>query len=99
MCRSFPLAEITIELFGTARLASERRRIELQVPAQASVGHLVTILAGASPALVGIALREDLSGLLESYVLNVNGTEFVEGDELTLRDGDTLMLFSSLAGG
>ena len=93
------IAEVSIELFGTARMASARRTIAIHAPANASVEELVSLLASASPALVGIALREDLSGLLESYVLNINGTEFIDGDEITLRDGDILMLFSSLAGG
>jgi molybdopterin converting factor small subunit len=60
---------------------------------------LALVLARICPELVGVALRDDLSGLLASYTLNLNATEFVEGDELTLRDGDTLLLFSSQAGG
>ena len=78
MTGSDKLAEITVELFGTARMAGARRDLTIQVPAEASVGELVSVLARACPALVGIALREDLSGLLESYILNINGTAFVE---------------------
>lgn len=92
-------AVIVVELFGTARLAAGRRRLQIDVPRIAEVRELVAILAHVCPPLVGIALREDLCGLLESYALNLNGTEFVESDDLTLQDGDTLLLFSSLAGG
>ena len=90
---------IVVELFGTARIASGRRQLHIDAPLNATVSELVAILAQKCPSLVGIALQEDLSGLLESYTLNLNGTEFVEMDELTLQDGDTLLLFSSMAGG
>ncbi len=90
---------ISIELFGTARMACGRRRLEGRVPANASIGDVASALAKICPELVGVALREDLSGLLESYILNLNATEFVESEELTLRDGDILLLFSSQAGG
>ena len=92
-------AEIVVELFGTARIASGRRTLQVNAPGNAEVGELVSILAATCPSLIGIALREDLSGLMESYTLNLNGTEFVESDKLTLHDGDTLLLFSSMAGG
>ena len=92
-------ARIVVELFGTARIASGRKRVRIDAPQKATVGDLVAVLAYVCPSLVGIALREDLSGLLESYTLNLNGTEFVERDELILQDGDTLLLFSSMAGG
>ena len=92
-------ARIVVELFGMARIASGRRMLDIDAPSDATVGELVEILAHKCPSLVGIALKEDLSGLLESYTLNLNGTEFVESDGLTLHDGDTLLLFSSMSGG
>ena len=90
---------ITVELFGTARMACGRRRVEARLPASASLADVAAVLAGICPQLVGVALRHDLSGLLASYTLNLNATDFVEGDELTLEEGDTLLLFSSQAGG
>ena len=80
-------------------MACGRKLIETRVSAYVSIRDLASILARICPELVGVALRDDLSGLLASYTLNLNATEFVEGDELTLRDGDTLLLFSSQAGG
>ncbi|MYC05751.1 MAG: MoaD/ThiS family protein [Chloroflexi bacterium] len=92
-------ANVTIELFGTARIASGRKAIALTLPSNASAASLVVALAEKCPALVGVVLRDDLAGLLESYTLNLNGTEFVSDGCLRLRDGDTLLLFSSQAGG
>ena len=90
---------ITIELFGTARLVCGRRLLETRIPANVSVADVAAALVRLCPALVGVAIRDDLSGLLSSYTLNINATDFVEGDELTLREGDTLLIFSSQAGG
>ena len=90
---------ITIELFGTARMACGLRQIEARLPASASLADVAATLAKTCPQLVGVALRHDLSGLLSSYTLNLNAIDFVEGDELTLEEGDTLLLFSSQAGG
>ena len=92
-------ASVTIELFGTARMASGRMAIALTLPSNASAATLVAALAEKCPALVGVALRDDLAGLLESYTLNLNGTQFVSDGCLCLRDGDSLLLFSSQAGG
>ena len=90
---------VNVELFGTARLACGRRLVELELPTDTSSAALTAALANACPQLVGVALREDLGGLLESYMLNLNGTEFVEGGQLALSEGDTLLFFSSQAGG
>ena len=90
---------VNVELFGTARMACSRRQIEVDVPSRVSVTGIASVLAAACPQLVGIALREDLGGLMASYTLNLNATEFIEGGVITLSEGDTLLLFSSQAGG
>ena len=36
---------------------------------------------------------------MESYTLNVNGTAFVGEDGVSLKPGDSVLLFSSQAGG
>ncbi len=71
----------------------------MRVPSNAHVSDVVTAIAAACPALIGVALRDDLSGLLESYTLNLNAVAFIADGELTLRSGDLLLLFSSQAGG
>ena len=107
MCKSSAQhgrVSITIELFGAARMACGRKRIAVQAPPLVSAAELAAALADACPALVGVALRDDLSGLLQSYTANLNGTEFVDcarldGGSFPVRDGDTLLIFSSQAGG
>ena len=97
--------EITVELFGTARIACDRRDVALRLPASSTVADFARALAEACPELVGTAVANDLSGLTSSYTLNLNGTTFLSGvsgsaeQRLELRDGDALLLFSSQAGG
>ena len=90
---------VTVELFGTARMACGRRVVEVEMPAKSSGAILAAALASACPELVGVAVREDMGGLLESYTLNLNGKEFVGSGQIVLSEGDTVLLFSSQAGG
>ena len=48
---------------------------------------------------MGEVVSDDRSGFRSSYILNVNGRTFVDGGPLELARGDTLLLFSSQAGG
>ena len=91
--------EVTVELFGQARVATGERRVRATVPAHARVGDVAAALLESSPGLGGLAVQEDGSGLIESYTLNVNGMAFVADDGVSLKPGDSLLLFSSQAGG
>lgn len=91
--------EIAVELFGRARVATGQRRITAAVPVRASIGDLAAALLKSCPELSGVAVHEDGSGLIESYTLNVNGTAFVGDDGVSLKPGDSVLLFSSQAGG
>ncbi len=90
---------VCVELFGTARMACGARRLNLRLRNGADISDMVAAAAAACPELVGVALRDDLAGLLESYTLNLNGVEFVSEQRLRLADGDRVLLFSSQAGG
>jgi hypothetical protein len=48
---------------------------------------------------VGVAIQEDRASLYDSYTLNLNGLRFVTHECLHVQAGDTLLLFSSQAGG
>ena len=89
---------VVVELFGMARISCGRREVEIEAPLDGDMEGIVGALANACPALVGIAIGEDRTALLDSYTFNLNGTTFVSG-EARLREGDRLLLFSSLAGG
>ncbi len=78
---------IQVELFGLAQLACGRRQFPCEVPSDATLADIVVALAACCPALVGLAIRRDLSGLYESYVLNVNGLQFIAQEPVHLQPG------------
>ncbi len=90
---------VKVELFGTPRLAAGRREVELVLPPEAGRQQFAAALAEACPALVGKVIRDDLSGLQDGYVLNLNGLAFLEGESLHVREGDSLLILSNQAGG
>ena len=91
--------EIQVELFGLARISSGRRLVRITVSADAEIHDVVGALSTVCPQLVGEIILDDLSGLQSSYTLNVNGTSFVGDGPLNLERDDTILLFSSQAGG
>ena len=97
--RQAVLIPIQIELFGLAQLACNKRQVTIEVPPEATMPDIVTALADACPALLGLVIRDDRCALYDSYVLNLNGLAFVAQQRLQLQPGDTLLLFSSQAGG
>lgn len=90
---------IQVELFGTARIACGCRSVEVRLPASASISDITAAISEACPQLVGVAIHTNRNGLLESYILNLNGIAFVDESGVALQPGDTLLLFSSQAGG
>ena len=93
------LVKVSVELFGNARVISGRSAADITVPASSHDRDIVTALADACPELVGAVVQADLSGLQSSYVFNVNGEKFVADGQLDLSPGDSILLFSSQAGG
>ena len=90
---------VKVELFGTPRLAAGRRELELVLPDEIGRQEFAAALAEACPALVGQVIRDDLSGLQEGYVLNLNGLAFLNGEVLHVQDGDAVLILSNQAGG
>jgi molybdopterin converting factor small subunit len=90
---------VRVELFGMARVLSGRSHVDLALPAKTTEEGVVDALARACPELVGPVISSDGAGLLLSYTLNLNGESFVADLPITLRRGDSLLLFSSQAGG
>ena len=77
----------------------DRRWVEVEVARRTEVAAIASALAASCPELVGEAIREDRTGLQESYTFNLNGTEFLCDRPVALSTGDSILLFSSQAGG
>jgi molybdopterin converting factor small subunit len=90
---------IKVELFGSARLLCGSRVIDVETPQLTNTQELTTTLATNHPELVGKVIRADRRGLLENYTFNLNGVSFIDNGVLRLHSGDSILLFSSQAGG
>ena len=90
---------IKVELFGTARVVSGARSVEVEAHSPKTAGQLAALLARRYPELCGKVLRDDGSALLSSYTFNLNGVSFIDSEDLDINPGDSVLLFSSQAGG
>ncbi len=91
---------VRIELFGNARLLAGRCYMSVRLTGNCGLGDVAEAVARDCPALVGTVVRKDLRGFLDSYTVNLNGVTFVgDGLRQRLNDGDSLLVFSSQAGG
>ncbi len=89
----------TVELFGVARRAAGRRAVPLELTGDLSLRAVVAELSRHCPELAGKAIAPDRSGLLEGYILNLNGRSFVASLETEVSDGDNVLLLTNEAGG
>lgn len=93
------LITVSVELFGSARLLCGSRVADVETPRATDTGQLAAALADRYPQLLGKVVREDRQGLLGSYTFNLNGVSFIGAGPLDLQPGDSVLLFSSQAGG
>ena len=91
--------EVPVELFGVPRLRAGCGRLVLSLPPQVTAARVVQQMVEACPALRETVLRDDLQGLKDGYVFNLNGLAFLRDDTFSLQSGDTLLLLSNQAGG
>ncbi len=90
---------VRVELFGGARAAGGVKEVEVSLPASASSSDVARALRRALPNLVGVAIDERGEALLTSYTANLNGLTFMDDSPLRLAAGDSILVFSSQAGG
>ena len=97
--RAPTVVSISVELFGNARLLAGRHLVRLSVADDCSLSDIAVEMVRRHPALVGTVVRDDHSGFLDSYTVNLNGVEFIDDRHRRLSEGDALLVFSSQAGG
>ncbi len=95
---AYPIA-CTVELFGVARLKARTGRVSLNLPSGADLGAVLAALADRLPALRGSVLSQDAQRLGPGFACNVNGQAFITDMRAPLRDGDSVLIVSSDAGG
>ena len=90
---------VRVEFFGVARLAAGHKAVVVPYAQAGSLGEVVGALAERCPALVGPVIAAGGRALLDGYIFNVNGRDFVPDLGAALRPGDTVLLIAAAAGG
>ncbi len=90
---------VNVELFGNAQLIAGQRLVPIRVASDCALAEMAEALGRRHPGLVGKVIRPDISGFLNSYAINLNGIHFMGNDRMRLENGDSLLVFSSQAGG
>ena len=84
---------ITVEFFGTARLHVDKARYELSCDSPVSVCDLIDHLLTTFPNLAGTR-----DAFQKKYSVNLDGRQFLSGDEM-IEPGQCLLVLSADAGG
>ena len=90
---------VTVELFGAARLVAKAREVALQLPSPVSLGDIYNAVAKEHPALLGRVIAADRRSLTPGYACNINGVDFVRGNNAQVKSGDRVFIISADAGG
>ena len=89
----------TVELFGAARMVAQVPEVPLVLRPGATLADVLAALADSVPVLVGPVIGGDDHRLVEGYVCNVNGLDFVRGATATINPGDRILILAADAGG
>lgn len=92
-------APCRVELYGTARLLAGQAAVQLDIGAGARLGDIVIRLGEQLPALVGPVIDAARRGLMDGYIFNRNGRDFVTDPLTAVQPGDRLLLLAGIGGG
>ena len=94
------MIQILVEFFGTSRRLTgcDKKTISLK-ETRVSAHKIVQKLYDDIPELRGVIIDDNSRELLPSYKLNLNGKMFIEDIGHILKDGDSVLIIPSMAGG
>lgn len=90
---------ITIDLFGSARLLTDKSKVYISCTRATEIRKILQKLAEAEPKLVGTVISDDGNSLIKSFTLNLNGARFISNMDEIIAPGDNVLIFSSQSGG
>jgi molybdopterin-guanine dinucleotide biosynthesis protein A len=91
--------QVTVELFGVARLLTKAGTVPLSLSNEATLSQVYAALADEYPVLVGRVITPDKHSLTSGYACNINGLDFVRTGSVKVNSGDKIFLISADAGG
>ena len=90
---------IKIEFFGRARMILGLNSFEITVNKKITKEELISLIAKKYPKLIGEIIEENKFNLKKSYNIGINGIKNPSENELNLKNNDSILIFSSQAGG
>lgn len=90
---------IKIEFFGRARLILGINSFQITVNEKITQKELIFLVAKTYPKLIGEIIEENKLNLKKSYNMGINGIKNPSENELNLNNNDSILIFSSQAGG
>ena len=91
--------KIKIEFFGRVRMILGFNSFEITVNKEITKEELISLIAKKHPKLIGEIIEENKSNLKKSYNIGINGIKNPSENELNLKNNDSILIFSSQAGG
>ncbi|MDP7242378.1 MAG: MoaD/ThiS family protein [Rhodospirillales bacterium] len=94
-----PMKRLVVELFDSARRIASVAEVELELEEEATVRDMLRALATSYPALRGPVIDPEGWSARPYILLNLDGKETIEDDDLELPHRARVLLMSALAGG
>ena len=91
--------KIKIEFFGRARMILGFNSFEITVNKEITKEELISLIAKKYQKLIGEIIEENKSNHKKSYNIGINGIKNPSENELNLKNNDSILIFSSQAGG
>jgi len=92
---------VTVEFHGVPAIPIKSKKliISCEQIKKATVEEVIKKLLIIEPQLDGKVIDSDKNLLLSSYLGNINGDKFIEGNLDEMKDGDSLIVIPRMAGG
>ena len=91
--------KIKIEFFGTAKLIAKRNHIYICIEKNIKEKDLVETIATAIPEFVDTIIEKNTCELKKSYNFGINGIKNTSKQSFSLKNNDSILIFSSQSGG
>jgi molybdopterin converting factor small subunit len=93
------LFKCVIGLFGLPRGVTDERRVEVELPDEASLTDIIAALRHKIPKLEGPVIRDGEDKLTDYYAFNINGRFYNDDKDIRVRSGDRIGLLALATGG
>ena len=88
------MSKYTVEMFGIPYSISGVRQVEFELDNGAKLTDIIGALKREAPALEGEVIIPGANYLNEGFTFNINGRFYIDDRDLTLKEGDKIILLT-----